>query len=96
MVRLFSAVAGSLGAGCRNLNPFVSYALDPYVNIRSKFAKNAARETLPLGRGAERQFFGTQALCSSPLAEEETCFSSPALVGPIGNIESLGSVGGCS
>ena len=30
--------------------------------------------TLPLGRGVERQFFGAWALCSSPLAEEETFF----------------------
>ena len=47
----------------------------------------------PLGRGVERQFFGASASCSNPLAEEET-FSSPARAGPIGNIESLGPVGG--
>ena len=29
---------------------------------------------VPLGRGVERQLFGASALCSNPLAEEETCF----------------------
>ena len=48
---------------------------------------------MSLGRGVERQLFGASALCSNPLAEGETC-SSPALAGPIGNIESLGPVGG--
>ena len=47
-----------------------------------------------LGRGVERQFFGASASCSNPLAEEETFFSSPARAGPIGDIESLGPVGG--
>ena len=48
---------------------------------------------MSLGRGVERQLFGASALCSNPLAEGEL-FSSPALAGHIGNIESLGSVGG--
>ena len=48
----------------------------------------------PLGRGVEHQLFGLSALYSNPLAEEERFSSSPALAGPIGNIESLGPVGG--
>ena len=54
---------------------------------------NLHNHARPLGQGVERQFFEASASCSNPLPEEGF-FSSPARAGPIGNIESLGPVGG--